>query len=237
MKAPFTLAQIERFKREAKQIHRVSELSHSQALDQIAKANGYGNWSQLMKHSDTGEHLATGKPHPPFQFKRTTDEMRLALHKVPEPQGWGTPTRVDCAKAQVADVSREFVSAQNVVTFAVDYMKCLLTVPRFKVYSVAPAYWEMRLWLPYCCKSVGEGVYILVNRNYKLAGQVGEEWANYEDSPRLHARIDGDLYDAFTVSGASDGYLFNDGCTPWHSRTDARAYLERLHILQRVLQG
>ena len=49
MTASFTIAQVERFKREAKRLHRDSHISHSQALDQIANANGYNNWSLLTK--------------------------------------------------------------------------------------------------------------------------------------------------------------------------------------------
>lgn len=51
----FSPAQIERFKREAKVLHRTSGVPHSQALDRIAAANGYENWSLLMKHRSPHE--------------------------------------------------------------------------------------------------------------------------------------------------------------------------------------
>lgn len=234
--ASFTLTQIERFKREAKRLHRASPVSHSQALDQIANANGYSNWSLLTKHSDTHDTLNAKSTRPPFRFTRTPELMRLALLKVPDARGWGQPTRIDRAQQQVEDLSPAFISPQNAVKFAIDYMTCLLTVPRFKLYSAAPASWEMRSWLPYSCHSIEDGVHILVNRSYKPVGQVGKEWANYADYPYLHARFANDLLRSFIAQGSSDGYLFNDGCPPWHSRVDAVAYLDRLHILNKVLK-
>ena len=237
MTASFTIAQVERFKREAKRLHRDTNISHSQALDQIASANGYSNWSLLAKHSDAHDAPKAKSARPPFRFIRTPELMRLALLKVPEPRGWGHPTRTDYAQQQVEDLSSDFISPQNAVEFAIDYVTCLLTVPRFKLYSAAPAYWEMRSWLPYSCHSVEDGMHILVNRSYKPVGQVSKEWANYADFPNLHAHFANDLRRNFTAQGSSDGYLFNDGCPPWHSRVDATAYLDRLRVLNQVLNS
>ena len=237
MTASFTIAQVERFKREAKRLHRDTNISHSQALDQIASANGYRNWSLLAKHSDAHGTSKAKKARPPFRFIRTPELMRLALLKVPEPRGWGHPTRTDYAQQQVEDLSSAFTSPQNAVEFAIDYVTCLLTVPRFKLYSAAPAYWEMRSWLPYSCHSVDDGTHIIVNRSYKPVGQVSKEWANYAEFPNLHAHFANDLRSNFTAQGSSDGYLFNDGCPPWHSRVDATAYLDRLRVLNQVLNN
>ena len=132
MTASFTIAQVERFKREAKRLHRDTNISHSQALDQIASANGYRNWSLLAKHSDAQGTPKAKNARPPFRFIRTPELMRLALLKVPEPRGWGHPTRTDYAQQQVEDLSSAFTSPQNAVEFAIDYVTCLLTVPRFK---------------------------------------------------------------------------------------------------------
>lgn len=236
MTASFSPAQIERFKREAKQLHRTSPLSHSQALDQIANANGYGNWSLLMKHSSGGQVTAKST-RPPFRFVRTPEEMRSALHKVPESRGWGSPTRTDIAQQQVADLSRSFISPLNAVTVAIDYVTCLLTVPRFKLYTAASAYWEMRSWLPYSCETVEDDVRILVNRHYKPVGQVSKDWADYKAFPHLHARLTDDQMRAFSARLTGLGYLFNDGCPPWDSRADAVIYLERLKRLQAALTG
>lgn len=233
----FSPAQIERFKRDAKAVHRELSIPHSQALDRLAIDNGYKNWSLLMKRSDI-----LGTPHlkrarRSHQFSRTTEFMRLALLKVPEPRQWRSLPRRELAQREVADLSQVFVSPQNAVEFANDYMNCLLTVPRFKLNSAAPAYWEMRSWLPYSNQSIGGGRHILVNRDYKPVGQVGKEWANYEEFPHLHVDVTDDQSKSFTAQGSSDGYLFNDGCSPWDSRADAVAYLERLKILLRVLKA
>ncbi|MDT7521068.1 glyoxalase superfamily protein [Rhodoferax sp. TBRC 17198] len=237
MTASFTISQVEGFKREAKRLHRDTHISHSQALDQIASANGYSNWSLLAKHSDAHDAAKTKSARPPFQFVRTPELMRLALLKVPEPRGWGRPTRSDHAQQQVEDLSSAFTSAQNAVQFAIDYVSCLLAVPRFKLYSAAPAYWEMRSWLPYSCHWVEDGKHILVNRSYKPVGQVGKDWANYAEFPNLHTHFANDLHRSFTAQGSRDGYLFNDGCLPWHSRVDAAAYLDRLSVLSQVLSS
>lgn len=42
---------IEQMKREAKRIAKSKNISHAQALDQLAKPLGYGNWSMLMQYA------------------------------------------------------------------------------------------------------------------------------------------------------------------------------------------
>lgn len=236
MTISFTFAQIEHFKREAKQLRRTTLISHSHALDQIANANGFANWSLLAKHSEIHHSVKQKRERAPFLFTRTPELMRAALLKVPDTRGWGQQTRSDRAQQQVEDLSAAFVSPQNAVEYAIDYVTCLLTVPRFKLYSAAPAYWEMRSWLPYSCHSLEEGGYILLNRSYKPVGQVDQEWANYAEFPHLQARFADDLRSEFTAPGSSKGFLFNDGCLPWRSRADATQYLKRLHILLKVLK-
>lgn len=232
----YTSAQIERFKREAKSLHRASAISHSQALDCVATANGYNNWSLLMKHGHSHGSGPLKAKCPPFIFNRTPAEMRFALRKVPESRGLGTPSRSDLAKERVDDISQAFASPQNAVTFAIDYMKCLLTTPRFTILSAAPVYWEMRSWLPYAFKELADGSYIVVNRSYKPVGQVSREWAKYEDFPHLHVHLTTGQCEEFTAPKASVGYLFNDGCPPWDSRADAVAYSDRLQCLCSVLK-
>lgn len=51
MPVTFTSAQIEQFKLRAKYVSRSSNTPHSEALDQIARENGFSNWSLLMKHA------------------------------------------------------------------------------------------------------------------------------------------------------------------------------------------
>ena len=233
----FTSIQIERFKREAKQLRRVSPLSHSHALDQIANANGFGNWSLLMKHSAPDGAPAAASSRPPFRFLRSPEQMRQALRKVATLSDWDEPGRTELAKQQVEDISQSLISPKNAVSFAIAYMSCLLERPRFKVYSAAPAYWEMRAWLPYACKEVDSDSDILVNRSYKPVGTTDSKWANYVEFPHLHVRLSGEQRQSFAARPSSPNYLFNDGCAPWHSRANAVAYLERLRRLEAVLNS
>lgn len=227
----YSAAQIEHFKREAKRLSRAAAIPHSQALDQVAAANGHRNWSLLMKNA-----AESPAGPPPYRFSRTSDEMRLALHKVQLPAYSRTP-RVDAARQMVEDLSHKFISAQNAVDFAIDYVRCLLTVPRFKVYAATRVNWELRCWLPYAAKPLGDDTAILVNRRYKPVGQSTDEWAAYETFSHLLLRLDGERLQAFSHRPESEGYLYNDGCMPWTSRKDAEAYLERLFRLKAVTRG
>jgi len=51
MKARFTQSQIDFFKREAKKISKKMALTHSQALDVIARRETFKNWSMLMAYT------------------------------------------------------------------------------------------------------------------------------------------------------------------------------------------
>jgi len=223
--------QIERFKREAKQLVRVSGLTHSQALDQIAVANGYPNWSLLMKHCAKTSFVT---PPPPFRFVRTQTEMQLALRKIPEPK---VGLRIEAARSLVSDISHQFVSARNAVEFSIAYLECLLRVSRFKVYSAAPVYWEMRFWLPYEVPVVAGNMHILVNRDYKPIGQTTEAWADYAKFDHLHLALSQDQVALVSRRRSDQGYFFNDACPPWNSRKDAEDYLEKLRCLYSVIVG
>ena len=230
----FSPAHIEYLRRQAKKLGRANGISHNEAIDQIAQANGYSTWALMMKHHP--EKNAQGAPLP-FQFSRTLEQMRSALHKVAEPSEWPTIRRSEAAQRQVEDLSKNFVSPQNAVEFAIDYMTCLLKVPRFKVSTESPVYWEMRSWLPYFCHPVEDETSILVNRHYKPVGQVNRDWADYKSFQSLHAKFSEDLRSSFTAMGSSVGYLFNDGCPPWESRKCAVEYLKRLYILHQALKN
>ena len=78
----YTPAQIERFKREAKLLHRASAIPHSQALDRVATANGYSNWSLLMKHSDSHGAAQSNGVRPSVLSTRSTEETRLTVKGV-----------------------------------------------------------------------------------------------------------------------------------------------------------
>lgn len=222
--------QIERLKREAKQVVRGSSLTHSQALDQQAVANGYPNWSLLMKHC-AKTSLVTP---PPFRFVRTQAEMQLALRKIPEPK---VGLRIEAARSLVNDISHQLVSARNAVEFSIAYLECLLRVSRFKVYSAAPVYWEMWCWLPYEVKAVAGNVRILVNRNYKPIGQTTDAWADYAKFDHLHLALSQDQVALVSRRRSDQGYFFDDACPPWNSRRDAEEYLKKLRCLYSVIVG
>ena len=244
-------AQIERFKREAKQLCRTTpNLTHSEALDSIAVQNGYTNWSLLRKHSEGNAHAVSSEivvplmvsiTRPQFMFERTPEDMRQALRKFPETR-YGHPSRADYARAQTGDIRDQFASAENAVEYAVDYVTSLLTVPRFYVYCASRANWEMRCWLPYCVHPIADDDdfatgQLLVNRRYKPMGQITDAWADYGQHTNLHLNLGSAQIAALTAWKCSRGYLYNDGTCPWHSRRDAERYLERLQVLQAMLKG
>lgn len=234
--ASFSQSQIEHFKREAKKICRASDCLHSEALDRIANSNGYRNWSLLVKNNDPKDTTKAERARNSFRFTRSPELMHMALLKVPEPGRYSNITRSEEAKSKVNNISKNFISAQNSVEFAISYMTCLLQVKRFKIYSTSIAYWEMRFWLPYSCYMVKDCAYLFLNRHYKPVGYTGNDWVKYEEFSDLLTRFQSDNLGKFTAQGSSHGYLFNDGCTPWNSRKDAITYLERLKILNEIIE-
>lgn len=227
---------IERLKREAKLLCRNSPITHSEALDSIAKANGYSNWSLLMRHVEASSKaplLSMEALPPDFSFSRTVDEMRTALRVIPYKR-YG-PAQDAAARAEVDDICLRFVSAANAVDFAISYLECLLTVPRFSIGSGTRAYHEMRRWLPYFVQPISEELSVLVNRHYKPVGITSSEWVNYDEFRHLHLEHERLRLEQFAHAGSLPGYLFNDGCSPWHGRKAAKAYLDRLLTLKALL--
>ena len=229
-------AQIERLKREAKKLCRANPgLVYSHILDRQAEKYGYQNWSILAKHH-IDDSAATSKPA--LKFIRTTDEMRLALRKAPEPRyHYDRPSPEQIVQSQVEDICDTLISAKNAVDYAIDYVTCLLSVPRLKIYGASKVYFEMRCWLPYCAHETDDGHHLLVNRRYKPVGQISKEWANYQDFQHLFVQLSDKQLQMLSPYGASKGYLFADGSAPWSSRRKAENYLERLKMLQQMLKG
>lgn len=234
----FSTGHIERLKREAKLLCRNSPITHSEALDTIAKANGFGNWSLLMRHTEApciATAISNEVAQRPlgFTFSRTSDEMREAS-RVISYKRYGA-MQDEAARKEVADICSEFVSASNAIDFAISYIECLLTIPRISINSGATIYHEMRRWLPYYVQPISDEMSILVNRHYKPVGTTASEWVNYANFRHLHLAHRGLRIDQFAHAGSSPGYLFNDGCPPWHGRKVAKAYLMRLHTLKSVM--
>lgn len=231
----FSAISVEYLKREAKVLCRNSSLTHSEALDQIAHANGYANWSLLMKHcgSASAVHKLAVVSPAPFEFLRSADEVRQALRVIPY-ERYG-PLQDELARQEVDDICHKFASASNAVDYAVGYVTCLLAVPKFSINSGARAYHEMRRWLPYYVQPIDDGTFVLVNRHYKPVGTTGSEWVNYNEFPHLHMQLDIPQLWLFSHGETSRGYLFDDGCKPWRGRKTAKAYLDRLRALQAQL--
>lgn len=240
---PFSSAQIERFKRQAKSLCRTNlHLSHSAALDSIAIKNGYQNWSLLHKHcAGAGvSNIAQIKPiiNAPWEFNRTPEEFKIALKKLPE--GKSSLSQRDHARTLIDDISDKFVSADNAVDVAIVYMSNLLALPRYLIYPASRVYWEMRCWLPYCIHHTDNAGSdsaknrILINREYKPLGQISRDWAEYEQYTSLHLMLTEEQLWGISM-GSGLGYLYNDSTHPWSSRKNAERYLSKLKQLQAML--
>jgi len=85
---------------------------------------------------------------------------------------------------------------------------------------------EPRTVLPYCIR-LDDGLAVL-NRSYKPMGTPPERgWVEYDECPQY--RIPMDRCRVVPDIPKNDSlWLFNDSCTPWSSRENAEAYLERL---------
>ena len=227
----YTLSEIERFKREAKRLQRAEILRLADALDRVALAHGFNNWSLLMKHRATDVNAS--QP-PPYVYSRSAEVLSEALRLVPPPRHGN---RNDLARDRVEDICARFVSPSNAIDFAIAFMQALLALPRYRVAHATQAQWEMRCWLPYGAHRLADaaGTQILVNRRYKPVGQASDEFANYDQFRRLHLSLSPTQLDAISARTASEGFLYNDGCLPWRSRAHAEAYLERLHRLRVAL--
>lgn len=227
----FTPAEIDRLRREAKQLKRAKSILLSHAQNEIALSCGYNNWSLLMK---ANPHLKEEGPLP-LLFKRSSEEMRQAIRKMPRP-AYGDHTAH--VRSLVMDINADLINAENAVNFAIDYMKCLLSVPRYKIPSQSIAQWEMRCWLPYSLYAEGneDADRVLVNRRYKPVGQADDQFAIYAEHPQLHVRLAMDQVVTLTNRKSTLGFLYNDGSAPWQSRVKAEAYLAKLQILKTFIK-
>lgn len=217
-------------RRDAKKRSRENGVILATALDQVAAEQGYRNWSQLQKNGST--------PNVPqsWFFRRTQEEIAQSMRVVPEPASrYERRIRSEIARDNVQPLDARFASAANAVEFAIAYVEGLLAQPRFRLSAKSIAYWEMRLWLPYGASRVEGDTHVLVNRYYKPVGSTLRDYVDYGAYPHLSLRLPGHDWRAFSHRTAEQPFLFNDGCTPWHSRQDAEAYLGRLKELRRHL--
>ena len=225
----FFAYQVEAMRRAAKQISRNEGIPYSEAQNRIAREKGYRNWSLLQKNG-----LQDPNVRPQFFFRRTDEEVASPMRFVPDPGPYARQTRSQVAQACVTDLCQRFADAKNAFDFAIAYLEAVLNQPRFRVFTDAPIYWEMRCWLPYVIHPVDDqkSHCIVLNRNYKPAGMTSREHVRYENFPHLHMMLEGESWRNFAYSGAEEAYLFKDDSRPWLSRQAASAYLDRLRKVE-----
>lgn len=244
MTTPLHQAQIEQIRRDAKRRSHELNIPLHQAQNEMAAQRGYANWSLMMKHRIPAQAASTiALPlTQPFHFVRSLDEMRVATRrtriKTPYRDRW------QAARERIADINAKFISAANALDFAIDYMNLVLELPRVSVTSESAMYWEMRCWLPYCMHPVrddadlGAAPQIMVGRHYKPVGYLIDEegsYVNYAAFPHLHLELTATQIGVITREGCEAGFLYDDGCSPWYSKADARQYLARLQLVRTVV--
>ena len=228
---PLSANHVERFKREAKTIHRDTGMAHSHALDQVALREGYSNWSRLMLNGHGPTASETPRPLE-YGFARDAAGMKEVMRSRGSS---GAPKPED-----IEDLTARFVSPAKSVRYAIAYIELALAAPRFSVNSRSIAYLEMRHHLPYRLHTAGvEGKWLLVNRHYKPVGSNRpKEWVSYEADARQHFEItEAQAAQVSDPEHVRSKGLYGDGSTPWSSRSDATAYLARLKLLLAVLTG
>lgn len=233
----FSPSQIEGFKREAKAQSKASGITHSEALNRIALANQYSNWSLLMKHRLREDRLATRVP---LVFERSVSEMCEAI-RTPKAPASPNQQLYDQEKLLVRDISQEFGSPLHVLEFAIAYMRSLLEVPRFQVSAKSVAWLEMRVWLPYQLRTADESL-IFVNREYQPVGRPGYDLLIqrcHTEFPNLKVYQPLELFtksDEWFWPVSENGFLYDEYWQPpWQSRQDAHDYLDVLCEFKRRL--
>lgn len=95
------------------------------------------------------------------------------------------------------------------------------------------------IYFPYCIEKQNDGIWVLLNREYKPVGFNTNESFSYSDFP-VSAKLSGigpGIADKLSYSGKAEGdriYLYNDGCNPINSKDNMDAYMEKLVILGKL---
>lgn len=243
MSNSFSNTQINHFKRQAKQISREETIQHCHALDRIALQNGYTNWSLLIKNqalpaATAPEAVAVHDFQPShYRFTRSSEEMRVAVRVIRSTRDMPGAQHIYAA-IKTQDICHQFVSAQNAIDFAIDYMGTLLSVPRFSIGWNSFVMTEMRSWLPYSVHDSAGGQ-ILVNRNYKPVGLIKKDHVKYDEFSWLHLQLSQHQLDQVHHSQPNkhknSASLFHDGTAPWRSRENAMLYRDTLINLRAVV--
>ncbi|MBH1985871.1 MAG: hypothetical protein I8H76_00925 [Burkholderiales bacterium] len=221
---------LDRLRKEAKVRCRDMGISHAEALDQIAGRYHWTSWALLVKN---GGSAAVPRP----LFERTPDEMSIAMRQLGRLE---LQPRSSESSQLVESVSNLFTSPADALQFAIEYMRCALSVPRYaRPAKTTVAYWEMRAWLPYCAHLVVQAGEkrrcLLVNRLYKPVGVTNEsEWVDYAAVPSLTLMLPEAKLSLFSHVQTGLGYLYGE--PPWDSRRSAETYLMRLERLKALME-
>ncbi|MDE9543706.1 MvaI/BcnI family restriction endonuclease [Xenorhabdus bovienii] len=68
-----TQSQLQKFKNQAKKIKKEKNISHAEALELIARSNGFGNWKAVVKAHDTDSSIKTPIPDISLNFLKDSD--------------------------------------------------------------------------------------------------------------------------------------------------------------------
>lgn len=217
----FTPNQIHGFRLAAKKAARAGTNTHLGFLDLTARAHGYSNWHALEKHQVSAPSLLP-------VFQRTPEEMQELFKKAKKTPGiYRSREEREEVRARIMPIHDKYANAISALSYARDYVKCLVQVKRWSIHDMSIVYSEMRALLPYALERVSEGQYVIVGRDYTPVGMTEDKWVRYADFPNLHVPLSLEAVSRLR----EDGYLYNDGCPPWNSREDCQAYLRHLEKL------
>ncbi|MDH1337423.1 hypothetical protein N5D77_25390 [Comamonas thiooxydans] len=222
----FSKNHIGRIKRLAKQRKEELGIPRLVTLDQEAHKLGFPNWAAFEKASRGAIQLGP-------VFRRGADQMRVAFHKLSKFDG--DPDIELSIRKQLPVLMDSYLSGISALTYARDYMRVALSVPRFKVSARSYAYHEMRIYLPYAFEPIAPGSdeFVPVGRHYKPLGQTDRsKWADYSAHSNLNVKLPREMWAGIrSRAGGSSGFLYNDGSTPWSSRLNAQRYLDHLEAI------
>lgn len=97
----------------------------------------------------------------------------------------------------------------------------------------------LAVYFPYCIQKQADGIWVVLNRQYKPVGFNTSDFINYEDYP-VSAKLKGigpGICKKLSYTGEDEGdkiYLYNESCVPTRTNTNMTAYLKKLEILAKL---
>lgn len=193
-----------------------------------AGASSNDAWRDQDRDAEATHWAEQAGSHRPV-FSRPQDEMKAACMKHKNRDRMTDSDRE--LRAQMPDLSLQYGSAVEALEYARDYLKCLLSMERFRVHPLSVARIEMRALLPYAIHPLeGEGRFIVLGREYKPIGMaMKKEHVDYERFPNLHLIVPAvELHRTTTGGKRRPGWLYTDMTPPYKGRVEAQALLERV---------